>query len=129
MTKEELLERYEALGEERDFLEAKSLYEQTLAGEHDAHDLSDYGYLLEAHARAELRHAVEMYERAILLEPAYDKAHYQLILARAGLQEPELAIAAYERRAAQSPRALREYRFLASAYLRAQACQNALRAE
>ena len=57
MTKEELLERYEALGEEGDFLAARSLYEQALAGEHDARDLTDYGYLLESHARLELRRA------------------------------------------------------------------------
>jgi tetratricopeptide (TPR) repeat protein len=125
MTKEELLERYEALGEERDFLAASSLYEQALACEHDASDAGGYGYLLEAHARRELRRAVEMYERAIELEPGYEEPHYQLISARAGLQEPELAIAIYERRVARSPRAVREYRFLASAYLRAHAFEQA----
>jgi tetratricopeptide (TPR) repeat protein len=125
MTKEQLLERYEALGEERDFLAARSLFEQALAGQHDARDVSGYGYLLEAHARRELRRAVELYERAIELDPGYEEPHYQLISARAGLQEPELAIAIYERRVARSPRAVREYRFLASAYLRAHAFQQA----
>jgi hypothetical protein len=33
MKKEELLERYESLGEERDFLAAQRLYEQALAEE------------------------------------------------------------------------------------------------
>jgi tetratricopeptide (TPR) repeat protein len=128
MTKEAFLERYEALGEERDFLAARSLYEQALADEHDAKDLTDYGYLLEAHARQELRRAVEMYERAIRLDPAHDKPHYQLISARAGLQEPELPIAIYERRVAQAPAAVREYRFLVSAYLHAHAFGQARKA-
>jgi tetratricopeptide (TPR) repeat protein len=121
MTKEELLERYEALGEERDFVAARSLYERALAGEHDARDLTDYGYLLESHARLELRRAVELYERAIELDPSDDRPHYQVISARAGLQEPELPIATYEQRVARSPDDLREYRFLATAHLSAHA--------
>ena len=125
MTKEALLERYEALGEEPDFLAAKALYEQALAGEHDAHVLADYGYLLECHARLQLRRVVELYERAIRLDPSYDKPHYQLISARAGLQEPELAIAIYRRRVAESPGEAREHRFLASAYLGAHAFEQA----
>jgi len=91
--KQELLERYEALGEESDFLGAKPLYERAAAGEPDARVLSDYGYLLYAHARRELREAVELYERAIELDPRLDKPHYQLIGARAALEEPELAVA------------------------------------
>jgi tetratricopeptide (TPR) repeat protein len=125
MTKEEMLERYEALGEESDFLAARSLYEQALAGDHDARDLTDYGYLLESHARLELRRAVELYELAIHLDPIDDRPHYQLISARAGLQEPELPITIYEQRVAESPDAVREYRFLASAYLRAHAFEQA----
>jgi tetratricopeptide (TPR) repeat protein len=121
MTKEELLERYEARGEESDFLAARSLYEHALAGDHDARDLTDYGYLLESHARRELRRAVELYERAIQLDPSDDRPHYQLIFARAGLQEPELPIASYEQRVARSPDDVRAYRFLATAYLRAHA--------
>jgi tetratricopeptide (TPR) repeat protein len=119
MRKEELLERYEALGDESDFLAALPLYERALAGQHDARVLTDYGYLLECHARQELRRAVDLYERAIRLDPGYDKPHFQLISARAGLQEPELPIANYEKRTAQSPDAVREWRFLANAYLRA----------
>jgi tetratricopeptide (TPR) repeat protein len=121
MTKEELLERYEALGKESDFLAARTLYEQTLAGDHDARDLTDYGYLLESHARLELRRAVELYERAIRLDPSDDKPHYQLISARAGLQEPGIPIASYEQRVARSPDDVRNYRFLATAYLSAHA--------
>jgi tetratricopeptide (TPR) repeat protein len=119
MTKEELLERYEALGEERDFEAARPLYEQALGGDGDVPVLTDYGYLLECHARHELRRAAELYEQAIELDPSYDKPHFQLISARAGLQEPEIPVATYEQRAAQSPGEVREWRFLATAYLRA----------
>jgi len=125
MTKEELLERYEALGQEGDFLAARSLYEHAVAGEQDARDLSDYGYLLESHARRELRRAVELYERAIQLDPWDDKPHYQLISARAGLQESALPIAEYEQRVARSPDDVRQYRFLTSAYLKAHAFEQA----
>src|SRR5947207_214978 len=126
MDKQELLERYEALGEEDDFLAAKPLYEQALAGAPDAHALTDYGYLLYAHARRELRQAVELYERAIELNPGFDKPHYQLIVARAALEEPELAVARYEQRSAASPGEAREHRFLAVSYLRAHAHERAL---
>src|SRR5437763_6434789 len=46
----ELLERYEALGEERDFLAAKPLYEQAVAEAENPRLLNSYGYLLECHA-------------------------------------------------------------------------------
>jgi tetratricopeptide (TPR) repeat protein len=126
MTKEELLECYEARGDEHDFLAARSLYEQALADGPDARELTDYGYLLESHARIELRRAVELYERAIQLDFSADKPHYQLISARAGLQEPEIPVASYEQRAARSPGEVREYRFLATAYLAAHAFAQAL---
>jgi tetratricopeptide (TPR) repeat protein len=117
--REELLERYEALGGERDFRAAKPLYEQALAEGEDARLLRDFGYLLECHGRNELRQAVALYERAIELDPTDDKPHYQLISARAGLREPELAVDLYERRLAASPGGVREHRFLAQAYLAA----------
>jgi tetratricopeptide (TPR) repeat protein len=125
MTKDELLERYEALGEESDFLAAKSLYEQALAEHADARLLNDYGYLLQCHGRRELQRAVELYERAIELDPDYDKPHYQLISAQAGLQQPELAVAMYERRLAGSPSTVREHRFVATAYVQAHAYERA----
>jgi tetratricopeptide (TPR) repeat protein len=114
---DELLERYELLGKERDYLAAKSLYERAASLTGDARLLNSYGYLLECHAQRELRQAATLYERAIELDPGYDKPHYQLISARAGLREPERAIAMYEQRLADSPTALREHRFLAQAYL------------
>jgi tetratricopeptide (TPR) repeat protein len=126
VTKDELLERYEALGEERDFLAAKPLFEQALAERADARTLSDYGYLLECHGRRELRTAIELYEQAIELDPGYDKPHYQLISAHAGLQEPEVAVAIYERRLAAAPNEPREHRFLATAYLKAHDYEQAL---
>lgn len=126
MEKEELFERYEALGNESDFLAAKPLYEHALADAPDARLLNDYGYLLECHGRRELVRAVEQYERAIALDPDYDKPHYQLISAHAGLQQPELPVALYEQRLAASPGELREHRFLANAYLRAHSYERAL---
>jgi tetratricopeptide (TPR) repeat protein len=116
MTKEDLLELYEARGEEGDFLSAKPLYEAALAETPNARLLSDFGYLLYCHAQRELRRAVELYERAIALEPEYDKPHYQLIVARAGLREPKLAVEMYEERLRGAPGDVRLYRFLASAY-------------
>jgi tetratricopeptide (TPR) repeat protein len=115
----ELLARYEARGDERDFAAAKPLFEQAIAEAEDARLLTGYGYLLESHGRNELRHAVELYERAIELDPDDDKPHYQLIGARAGLREPERAVALYEQRLAAFPESLREYRFLGHAYLTA----------
>src|SRR5205814_4066930 len=126
MHKETLLERYEAMGEEDDFLAAKPLYEQTLADAQDARVLNDYGYLLYAHARRELRQAVELFERAIELDAGFDKPHYQLIVARAALEEPELAVTLYEQRLAAAPAEPREHRFLAASYLRARAYEHAL---
>jgi tetratricopeptide (TPR) repeat protein len=126
MTKEEHLERYEALGEERDFLAAKPLYERALGEALDARLLYDYGYLLYGHARNELRRAVELYERAIAVDPSDDKPHYQLIGTRAALEETALAVRMYEQRLAASPGELREHRFLASAYLHAHAFEQAL---
>jgi hypothetical protein len=102
MKRQDLQERYEALGDERDFLEGKPLYEQALAGSPEAQTLLEYGYLLECHGRNELRRAVAQYERAIDLDPALDKPHYQLISARAGLLETERSIVDYETRLAAS---------------------------
>lgn len=119
MDMNEHLERYEALGEERDYLAAKPLFERAAAGTSDARLLNSYGYLLECHARNELRQAAALYERAIELDPSDDKSHYQLIAARAGLREPEVAIASYKQRLAGSPTEVREHRFLAQAYLTA----------
>jgi tetratricopeptide (TPR) repeat protein len=126
MDPSELLERYEALGEERDFLAAKPLYERAVAEAEDPRLLNSYGYLLECHARNDLRRAVALYERAVELDPGYDKAHYQLISARAGLREPEHAVAVYEERLEAAPGEVRTHRFLAHAYLAAHAFGKAL---
>jgi tetratricopeptide (TPR) repeat protein len=80
MDRRELLRRYEALNDERDFSAATALYERSLAEEgEDPRLLVEYGYLLECHGRNQLRRAAELYERAVKLDPGYDKAHYQLI--------------------------------------------------
>jgi tetratricopeptide (TPR) repeat protein len=118
MSTDELLAQYEATGDEEAFVEAKTLYEQALAespGDADLH--RTYGYLLECHARNQLRQAVTHYERAIELHPTETKAHYHLIGARAGLREPEIPIALYERRFAAVPQDLDAHRLLAAAYL------------
>lgn len=119
--RERLLELYEATGDPDTFAEAKRLYEQALvtaeAGASDANVLLGYGYLLECYGRYSLRQAVARYERAIELDPSADKPRYQLIWAQAVLRETEPAIALYRQRLARSPNEVREYRFLANAYL------------
>jgi tetratricopeptide (TPR) repeat protein len=125
MDERQLLERYEALGNEHDFLAARPLFERALAERPDADLLLRYGYLLECHGRNELRQAVEQYERAIELDPDADKPIYQLISAYTGLREPERAVALCEERLAAAPSDLREHRFLASAYLLARDYENA----
>jgi tetratricopeptide (TPR) repeat protein len=126
--KDELLRQYEATGRDEAFFEARSLYEQALAASPDDAELHrKYGYLIECHARNELRKAVEQYERAIEVEPDGTKAHYQLISARAGLLEPEIPIAIYERRLTGSPKDLGSHRLLATAYLAAHQYDNARR--
>jgi tetratricopeptide (TPR) repeat protein len=117
--KNELLERYEALGEEADFLAAKPLFEEALHGQADALTLRQYGYLLECHGRYAIRRAMEQYERSIALDPAADKVRYQWMSAKAALSEQDHAIALYRERAAAAPAEVRELRFLAAAYLSA----------
>ena len=118
MNTEELLAQYEATGDEEVFREARRLYEQALAASPDDADVHlNYGYLIECHARNQLRQAAAHYERAIKLNPKGIKAHYHLIGARAGLREPEIPIALHERRLASAPDDLDSYRLLAAAYL------------
>jgi hypothetical protein len=47
----ELLARYEARGDERDFVAAKRLFERAIAEAEDARLLIGYGYLLDSHGR------------------------------------------------------------------------------
>jgi tetratricopeptide (TPR) repeat protein len=118
MNRDELLAQYEATGDEEAFLEGQTLYEHALATSPDDADLhTKYGYLLECHARNQLRQAAAHYERASELNPNTTKAHYHLIGAREGLLEPEIPIALYERRLATSPGDLNAHRLLATAYL------------
>jgi Tfp pilus assembly protein PilF len=119
LDKKDLLLQYEATGDEAAYLEALPLYEQAARNGADPETLKDYGYLLECHARNLLRRAVEQYERAIELDPEFDKPRYQLISARAGLQESELPIVEYEKKLEAAPEQIRWHRLLASAYLSA----------
>jgi tetratricopeptide (TPR) repeat protein len=101
-------------------------YQQLLAEHPDDATLhQEYGYLQECKGRNLIRAAAACYERAIELDPGWDKPHYQLIFARAGLAESERVIELYKRRLAAGPDQIREYRFLASAYLRAGALDEA----
>src|SRR6266536_3666459 len=122
-----LRERYEATGDEDDFIEAKRLHEQALAEEQDAQLLLDYGYLLYCHGAYAMRRAAEHYEHAIELDPDADKAHYQLIAAKAALGETDEVIALYERRLAAAPEDIGRHRLLGSAYLAAHQPEQAAR--
>jgi tetratricopeptide (TPR) repeat protein len=119
MDKDELLERYEALGELDDYLAAKPLFERAIAEQPTALVRKQYGYLLQCHGRITIRQAIEQYERAIELDPAADQARLQWIGAKASLGEPETAIDLYRARLAAAPGDIRELRFLVSAYLSA----------
>src|SRR5258708_12880215 len=121
MDKRDLKDRYEATGDEAAYEEALPLYEEAIANGADPQDFIDYGYLLECHARNLLRRAVASYEHALEIDPNLHKAYYKIIGARAGRRETELAIALHEKRLAAAPDDIREYRFLASAYLAAHA--------
>jgi tetratricopeptide (TPR) repeat protein len=119
MNKDELLERYEALGEEGDFLAAKRLFERDLTEQSSAQERRQYGYLLECHGRYAIGRAVEQYERSMALDPGADKVRYQWMSAKAALGQPEDAVALYRERVADSPGDVRELRFLSTAYLMA----------
>jgi tetratricopeptide (TPR) repeat protein len=119
LDKYELVERYEALGDEDDFLAAKRLFEHELTEHSGARDRRQYGYLLECHGRRTLRLAADQYEQAMAVDPDQDKVQYQWMHAKAALGEPEDAITRYRNRVARSPTDARELRFLSSAYLMA----------
>src|SRR5262249_19340149 len=114
------------LGDERDYAAARPLYEQALAVGEEAGLLVEYGYLHQCHAARDLRTAAELLERAVELDPACEKAHFQLVAAGAALREPERAVGRYEERVAARPDDVRERRFLAQAYLAAHAFERAL---
>jgi tetratricopeptide (TPR) repeat protein len=117
--KYELVERYEAFGDEDDFRAARRLFEQDLTGRSSALDRRQYGYLLECHGRRTLRRAVDQYEQAMSLDPDQDKVQYQWMQAKAALGEPEDAITRFRNRVAGSPGDVRWLRLLSSACLQA----------
>jgi tetratricopeptide (TPR) repeat protein len=129
MDKDELLEQYEALAEDDDFLAAKPLFEAEiqrqeeseagLRGPEAALLLRQYGYLLECHGRITIRRAIEQYERSIDIDPGADQVRYQWIGAKASLGEPETAVDLHRERVAAAPGDVRELRLLTSAYLAA----------
>ena len=117
-----LMTDYEALGPrpggEAAYTEGMLAYQQLLA-EHpeDARLHLEYGYLQECRARTLIRAAIGCYERAIELDPDWDKPHNQLILAWSALVDSQHVIDQYKKRLAAAPDQIREYRFLANAYL------------
>ena len=129
MDKDELLERYEALGADDDFLAAKPLFEaeiqrreQSETGLHglaDALLLRQYGYLLNCHGRITIRRAIEQYQRSIDLSDDDDQVQYMWTGAKATLDEAGDAVTRYRKRADAAPGDTRELRFLAHACLAA----------
>jgi tetratricopeptide (TPR) repeat protein len=124
--KSDLLERFEATGDEAAYLEALPLYEEAAAAGDDAGDLLGYGYLLQCRSRDLLKLAIAQYEKAVALDPLDDKPRYQLISARAALGDVDREIATYLDRLEASPASVREYRLLATAYLAAREYDRAL---
>jgi protein O-GlcNAc transferase len=119
MDKYELVERYEALGDEDEFVAAKGLFERDLAGQTDPLFFRQYGYLLECHGRRAIRQAIDQYERSMALDPAADKVQYQRIGAMGSLGEAGSVVARYRARVTAAPGDVRELRFLSSACLTA----------
>jgi len=129
MDKDELLERYEALGDDDDFLAAKPLFqaeiqrqeetEAGLCGPDSGLLLRQYGYLLNCHGRMTIRRAIEQYQRSIDLGWDDDQVQYMWIGAKATLDEAGDAIIRYRERAAAAPGDVSALRFLAHAYLAA----------
>jgi tetratricopeptide (TPR) repeat protein len=119
MDKYELVERYEALGDEDEFATAKELFERDLADQADPLFFRQYGYLLECHGRRAIQRAIKQYERSMTLDPAADKVQYQWIGAMGSVGEADSVLARYRARVAAAPGDVRELRFLASAYVTA----------
>jgi tetratricopeptide (TPR) repeat protein len=120
MDKEELLERYEAYGDESLYTEARPIYEQALADDgDDARVLTEFGYLQEWNGTRSIRAAAGCYERAIDADPQYDKPHWQLIHAMATLGQAGQAVERYQQRLAAAPADLLAHRFLAAALMSA----------
>jgi len=129
MDKDELLERYEALGEDDDFLAAMPLFEAEIRRQEESEAglhgpcaallLRQYGYLLNCHGRITIRRAIEQYQRSIDLGWDDEQVHYMWIGAKATLDEADDAIARYQERVAAAPGDARELRLLACAYLQA----------
>ena len=97
--------------------EAVQAYQQLLVKQTDATLHQEYGVLQECRGRNLIRAAAACYERAIELDPGWDKQHYQLIVAGADRAKSDRVIELHKRRLAAAPDQIREYRFLAGAYL------------
>jgi tetratricopeptide (TPR) repeat protein len=113
-----LLNEYDALADESAYSEAEQAYQQLLT-EHpeDARLHVEYGLLQQFRGQRSMRAAAACFERAIELGPDEDQPHYQLIFVRAALHQSDRLIDLYKKRLAAAPDQIREYRFLARAYL------------
>jgi tetratricopeptide (TPR) repeat protein len=117
---EELLERYEAYGDESLYAAAKQHYEHAAAeGGDDAQVLVGYGYLQECHGRNSIRAAADCYQRAIDADPDWVKPHLQLIAALTALGELDTVIPRYQAGVADASDDPCAYRLLSLAYLAA----------
>jgi len=120
MTARELLDRYEARGEEADYVNALELYRAALAETPDDPLLvRDFAYLQECHGRRAIGAAIEGYERALALDPASEKTRLQLLQAQASLGRHDEAIARCRELVAARPDDPAAHRCLGYAYLAA----------
>jgi predicted Zn-dependent protease len=110
---------------DENFETAKNALEALLAEKEQAKLVHYYGYIHECRGRGLIREAIRWYERALGLDPTYEKVRHQLIQAYASLHETQAAIELYKLRLAETPGEIAEYRFLAHAYLAAGAYEEA----
>jgi tetratricopeptide (TPR) repeat protein len=117
MDKRELLDRYEASGDEADYERARRLYEAAIAETpRDPILLRDFGYLQECHGRRALGAAIAGYERALVLDPDAEKTRLQLIHAQVALGHDDDAIERCRQLLAERPNDPAAHRCLAYAY-------------
>ena len=116
---------YEERQDEASFLRAHEVVEHQLAIGENARLHVDHGYLQEVRGRVAIREALRSYERALALDPAFERAHSQRIQALAALGQAHDAVRVYERRLSDEPHSVGAHRCLAPAYVAAGAFEQA----
>ena len=120
MDKRELLDRYEANGDEALYEQARRLYASALADTPDDPVLlRDFGYLQECHGRRAIEAAIASYERALALDPSKHQTRLQLLHAQASVGRHDDAIARCRELLAAHPDDPAAHRCLAYAYVAA----------